>query len=109
MMACQAVAACVARHMMGCDDPIPHLEILHPFTGLHNLTGYLMAQYEWSFFFPVPFHHIAATDTTGLHSHDHFARTTNRSRHFLYTNVVVVVIHGYAHESNPQKKVQVLC
>jgi hypothetical protein len=109
MMACQAVAARVARHMMGCDDPIPHLEILHPFTSLHNFTGYLMAQYEWSSFCPVPFHYIAATDTAGLHSHDHFAWTAYRSRHFLYTNVAVVVIHGHAHEFHPQKKVQVLC
>jgi hypothetical protein len=67
MKTVQTVLAGITGDMMGDEDPVTDLVLIHPFTNLNNLSCNLMTEYPRSFLNPIPFHDIATADTTCQH------------------------------------------
>ena len=66
-MTVYTIMADIARDMMGDEDPITDMITLHPTTNLGNLSSDLMAENSGCLFDAIPFHDIAAADTTCQH------------------------------------------
>jgi hypothetical protein len=67
MKTIQTVLAGITGDMVGNEDTITHLVLIHPFTNLNDLSCDLMTEHPRSFLNPIPFHDIATADTTSYH------------------------------------------
>jgi hypothetical protein len=56
-----------------------------------------MAQYQGHAVNTVPLHHIASADTAGLDADKQLTRAYLGLRRFLYPDIAITVIFGYAH------------
>jgi hypothetical protein len=63
----QTIVASITGDMVGDKDPVTNLVLIHPITNLNNLSCNLVAEHTGSFLDPVPFHDIAAANTTRPH------------------------------------------
>ena len=97
VMAAETKTAGIARDMVGCNDTIPLLVEINPFPHFNNLSGNLVAEYQWGLVDPVPLHHIAAADAARLYPNQEFTRAYLWSGDLLLPDVLVVVVHGNAH------------
>jgi hypothetical protein len=101
MVTPEAESASVAGNMVGRDNPIPLVVSIDPLANLNDLSSNLMAKDQRGLLDPIPFHDIAATDAAGLYAYQHFARAYCGSGNLLHPDVLVIVVHGNAHVSNP--------
>jgi hypothetical protein len=83
--------------------PIPSAITIYSLSHLDDLSCDLVAEHPRGFFDTIPFHDITATDATGQHFHQQFTRTHTWSWNLLQPHILVVIIHGYAHNLSGQK------
>jgi hypothetical protein len=87
--------------MVGCNNPIPFFVTVNPLADFSDFSGNLMAKHQRGLLNPIPFHHIAAANATGFYAHQEFTRAYLGRWDLLYPDVVVLVIHGHTHVSDP--------
>jgi hypothetical protein len=97
VVAAQTVAAIHTRRMVMHEDPVADFEgrqlpadscrLKDILAQCNYFSRRLMADYEGSFFFYVPRHHISRTDTAGPCFYQRIARTHVRDRHVLYAYI----------------------
>ena len=93
----EAVAAGVAGNMVSDHQSVALPELRHPRSHLRHRSGDLVPQHHRRALDAIPLHNVAAADAAGLNPEQQLAGANFRYRHFLDANVVVVVIHRYAH------------
>jgi hypothetical protein len=97
MMSAETVITSIAGDMMGGHNPVSHFELGNTRSHLDHLSRYLMPQHKRRLLQAIPFQNVTSADSAGFHSHQQLARPDARHRHFFYSDVVVTVIHSYAH------------
>jgi hypothetical protein len=101
MVPAEAVPAGVARNVVGCNDPVSPVVAIYSFSCFNNLSGNLVAKDQGCPLEAIPLHHVATADATGLYPKEQFTRANPGCGHLLYTDVLIIVIHGHAHVSDP--------
>ena len=99
--AAEAIAAGVAGYVMGDDEPVVLTELGDIAPDLHDRARDLVSQHQGSALDPVPLHDVAATDAAGVDPEQQLTGPDLRTRHLLDADVVVVVVHRYAHVGLP--------
>ena len=97
----EAVAAGVAGYVVGHHQPVAFAELGHVPSYLSHCTGHLVAQHHRGALDAIPLHDVAAADAAGFNLEQQLAGADFGHRHLLDANVVVVVIHRYAHGCPP--------
>src|SRR5574340_124651 len=100
MITAQAIAAGVARNMMGHKYPVTDFIILNTFACLYNLSCNLMSQNPRSFFNSVPFHNIASADAARHDLNKKLALPCLWNRHLFNPYVIILLIHRNAHKNS---------
>jgi hypothetical protein len=101
MMAIQTIITGITGHMMGGGHPVPDPIFFDLPAYGHNLPGDLMPKNQRGLVYPVPFDDITAADPAGFYSDQHFFGPDGWFGHLLNSYVLIIVIHGHAHDGYP--------
>jgi hypothetical protein len=98
VMPAKTIMAGVTGDVVGCGHPVSRFKFLHPFSGFNDLSGNLVPQHQGDLVPSVPFHYIAAAYPAGHNFHQEFTRADFGYGHLFQTDIIVAVIHQYAHD-----------